>query len=67
MNLISFLPIIINRMRVYSSESIIKYFIIQRIGSGLFFFSLMFIFIYNINYLLMIRLFIKIGCPPFHL
>lgn len=66
-NLISFLPIIINRMRVYSSESIIKYFIIQRMGSSLLFFSLILIFAYNISYLIIIRLLIKIGCPPFHL
>nr|AIW06145.1 NADH dehydrogenase subunit 2 [Gaeana maculata] len=67
MNLISFLPIMMNSMSVYSSESMMKYFIIQSMGSGLFFFSLMFMFMYNINYLLMISLLIKMGCPPFHL
>ena len=66
-NLISFLPIIIDRMRVYTSESIIKYFIIQSIGSRLFFISIIFINIYNISYIIIVSLIIKIGCPPFHL
>nr|AWV83367.1 NADH dehydrogenase subunit 2 [Tanna japonensis] len=67
MNLISFLPIMMNSMSVYSSESMIKYFIIQSMGSSLLFFSLMFMFMYNMNYLMVISLLIKMGCPPFHL
>nr|AWV83250.1 NADH dehydrogenase subunit 2 [Hyalessa maculaticollis]ULO25729.1 NADH dehydrogenase subunit 2 [Hyalessa maculaticollis] len=66
-NLISFLPIMMNSVSVYSSESMIKYFIIQSLGSSLLFFSIMFMLIYNINYLLLISLLIKMGCPPFHL
>nr|AWV83380.1 NADH dehydrogenase subunit 2 [Yezoterpnosia nigricosta] len=66
-NLISFLPIMMNSMSVYSSESMMKYFIIQGMGSSLFFFSLMLMFVYDINYLMMISLLIKMGCPPFHL
>nr|AWV83393.1 NADH dehydrogenase subunit 2 [Yezoterpnosia vacua] len=66
-NLISFLPIMINSVSVYSSESMMKYFIIQGMGSSLLFFSLMLMFIYNMNYLMMISLLIKMGCPPFHL
>lgn len=68
-NLISFIPIIIDRMRVYSSESMIKYFIIQRIGSSLLFLSIIIgdIFIVFIEYFIIIRLIIKVGCPPFHI
>nr|AWV83211.1 NADH dehydrogenase subunit 2 [Euterpnosia chibensis] len=66
-NLISFLPIMMNSVSVYSSESMMKYFIIQGMGSSLLFFSLMLMFIYNMNYLMMISLLIKMGCPPFHL
>lgn len=68
-NLISFLPIITDRSRIYSSESIIRYFIIQRMGSRLLFLSIIlgndcFLFI---DYLIVFRLIIKIGCPPFHI
>nr|AWV83289.1 NADH dehydrogenase subunit 2 [Meimuna kuroiwae] len=66
-NLISFLPIMMNKMSIYSSESMIKYFIIQSMGSSLLFISIMFMFLYNINYLMMISLLISMGCPPFHL
>nr|AWV83315.1 NADH dehydrogenase subunit 2 [Meimuna oshimensis] len=66
-NLISFLPIMMNKMSIYSSESMIKYFIIQSMGSSLLFISIMFMFLYDINYLMMISLLIKMGCPPFHL
>nr|AWV83276.1 NADH dehydrogenase subunit 2 [Meimuna iwasakii] len=66
-NLISFLPIMMNKMSIYSSESMIKYFIVQSMGSSLLFISIMFMFLYNINYLMVISLLIKMGCPPFHL
>nr|ATF28643.1 NADH dehydrogenase subunit 2 [Pomponia linearis] len=66
-NLISFLPIMMNSMSVYASESMIKYFIVQSMSSGLFFMSIMYLTMYNINYLMMIGLLIKMGCPPFHM
>lgn len=68
-NLISFIPIIIDRIRVYSSESIIKYFIVQSIGSSLLFLSIIIgnVFIIFIEYFVITRLIIKIGCPPFHI
>nr|AWV83159.1 NADH dehydrogenase subunit 2 [Auritibicen bihamatus] len=66
-NLISFLPIMIDSVSVYSSESSIKYFIIQSMGSSLFFISIIFFNLFNIIYLTMLSLMIKIGCPPFHL
>nr|YP_010270135.1 NADH dehydrogenase subunit 2 [Karenia caelatata]UJX86996.1 NADH dehydrogenase subunit 2 [Karenia caelatata] len=66
-NLISFLPIMMNSLSMYSSESMIKYFIIQSMGSSLLFISIMILYLYNINYLMMVGLLIKMGCPPFHL
>nr|AWV83172.1 NADH dehydrogenase subunit 2 [Auritibicen japonicus] len=66
-NLISFLPIMIDSVSVYSSESSIKYFIIQSMGSSLFFISIIFVNVFNVIYLTMFSLMIKIGCPPFHL
>lgn len=66
MNIISFLPIMANKIRVYASESIIKYFIIQRMGSSLLLITIIINIIIDFNYLIMIRLIIKIGCPPFH-
>nr|YP_010179697.1 NADH dehydrogenase subunit 2 [Cryptotympana atrata]AWV83185.1 NADH dehydrogenase subunit 2 [Cryptotympana atrata]QUV77440.1 NADH dehydrogenase subunit 2 [Cryptotympana atrata] len=66
-NMISFLPIMIDSMSVYTSESMMKYFIIQSMGSSLFFISIVFMNIYNMMYITMISLLIKIGCPPFHM
>lgn len=68
-NLISFLPIITDRSRIYSSESIIRYFIIQRMGSRLLFMSIILVngYFAFIDYLIVFRLIIKIGCPPFHI
>nr|QBM08276.1 NADH dehydrogenase subunit 2 [Magicicada septendecim]QBM08289.1 NADH dehydrogenase subunit 2 [Magicicada septendecim] len=67
MNMVSFLPFMMNKMSVYSSESMIKYFIIQSMGS-----SLLFLFVvilgmsFQMKYFIMVSLMIKIGCPPFH-
>nr|AWV83198.1 NADH dehydrogenase subunit 2 [Cryptotympana facialis] len=66
-NMVSFLPIMIDSMSVYTSESMMKYFIIQSMGSSLFFISIIFMSIYNVMYITMISLLIKIGCPPFHM
>nr|AWV84316.1 NADH dehydrogenase subunit 2 [Chilecicada sp. PL492] len=68
-NLISFLPIMMDSVSVYSSESMIKYFIVQSMGSGLLFASIIINGIFDIlsNYTIMFSLLIKIGCPPFHM
>nr|AWV84134.1 NADH dehydrogenase subunit 2 [Tettigades ulnaria] len=68
-NLISFLPIMTDSSSIYSSESMISYFIIQSMGSSLLFLSIIlwndyFVFI---DYLIVFSLMIKIGCPPFHM
>ena len=67
MNMVSFLPFIMNKIRVYSSESIIKYFIIQRMGSRLLFpFVVILGILFQVKYFIMVSLIIKIGSPPFH-
>ena len=66
-NMVSFLTFIMNKMRVYSSESIIKYFIIQRMGSRLLFLSVVILrILFKVKYFIIISLIIKIGSPPFH-
>nr|WMV00453.1 NADH dehydrogenase subunit 2 [Rhodopsalta microdora] len=67
MNMISFLPIMANKMSIYASESMIKYFIIQSMGSSLLLMAIIINMMIDSNYLIMISLMIKIGCPPFHL
>lgn len=66
-NLISFLPSIIDRLKMFRSEYIIKYFIVQIIASGILFISIPLISSIEIILLILIRLITKIGCPPFHL
>nr|AWV83770.1 NADH dehydrogenase subunit 2 [Okanagana oregona] len=68
-NLISFIPIMMDSMSVYSSESMIKYFIVQSMGSSLLFLSIIIgnVFIIFMEYFVIISLMIKIGCPPFHM
>lgn len=69
-NLISFLPLIIESNSSISSSNIIKYFLIQTISS---FFVLFFILISRITILSLIRfnivlisILVKIGLPPYH-
>nr|WMV00324.1 NADH dehydrogenase subunit 2 [Maoricicada campbelli] len=66
MNMVSFLPIMANKMSIYASESMIKYFIIQSMGSSLLLMSIIISMMIDLNYMIMISLMIKIGCPPFH-
>nr|AWV84381.1 NADH dehydrogenase subunit 2 [Platypedia putnami] len=68
-NLISFLPIMMDSSSVYSSESMIKYFIVQSMGSGLLFLSIIISDMFSLfmSYTIMFSLMIKIGCPPFHM
>lgn len=77
-NLISFIPILINNNRKMRTERIIKYFIIQSLGSANFIFISIFLIsfnkwfilnsqINNIIYLIInSSLFLKIGAAPFH-
>nr|YP_009590110.1 NADH dehydrogenase subunit 2 [Magicicada septendecula]YP_009590123.1 NADH dehydrogenase subunit 2 [Magicicada tredecula]QBM09095.1 NADH dehydrogenase subunit 2 [Magicicada septendecula]QBM09108.1 NADH dehydrogenase subunit 2 [Magicicada septendecula]QBM09355.1 NADH dehydrogenase subunit 2 [Magicicada septendecula]QBM09381.1 NADH dehydrogenase subunit 2 [Magicicada septendecula]QBM09394.1 NADH dehydrogenase subunit 2 [Magicicada septendecula] len=67
MNMVSFLPFMMNKMSVYSSESMIKYFIIQSMGSSLLFLFVVILgMLFQVKYFIMISLMIKIGSPPFH-
>nr|AWV83796.1 NADH dehydrogenase subunit 2 [Cicadettana calliope] len=66
MNMISFLPIMANKMSIYASESMIKYFIVQSLGSSVLLMAVIINMMVDSNYLIMISLMIKIGCPPFH-
>nr|AWV83406.1 NADH dehydrogenase subunit 2 [Vagitanus terminalis] len=65
-NMVSYLPMMLEKTNMYSSESMIKYFIIQSIGSSLFFMSIIFIDMFMVIHIMLISLLIKIGCPPFH-
>lgn len=67
-SLISIIPLIISKL-VLSSESTIKYFIVQRISSSILMLGVLIIIIrgdYNYDYLLVSSLLIKIGVAPFH-
>nr|AWV84082.1 NADH dehydrogenase subunit 2 [Tettigades sp. 1 PL2017]AWV84095.1 NADH dehydrogenase subunit 2 [Tettigades sp. 1 PL2017] len=68
-NLVSFLPIMTDSSSIYSSESMISYFIIQSMGSSLLFLSIILLngYFSFIEYLIVFSLMIKIGCPPFHM
>nr|AWV84420.1 NADH dehydrogenase subunit 2 [Tettigades sarcinatrix] len=68
-NLISFLPIMSDSSSIYSSESMISYFIIQSMGSSLLFLSIILMnnYFLFIGHLIVFSLMIKIGCPPFHM
>nr|AWV83458.1 NADH dehydrogenase subunit 2 [Kikihia ochrina] len=66
MNMVSFLPMMANKMSIYSSESMIKYFIIQSMGSSLLLMTIIINMMIDLNYMIMVSLMIKIGCPPFH-
>nr|AWV84290.1 NADH dehydrogenase subunit 2 [Babras sonorivox] len=68
-NLISFLPIMMDSSSIYSSESMIKYFIIQSMGSSLLFLSIILGMEYCMfmSYFIMFSLMVKLGCPPFHM
>nr|AWV84277.1 NADH dehydrogenase subunit 2 [Alarcta quadrimacula] len=68
-NLVSFMPIMMDSSSIYSSESMIKYFIVQSMGSSLLFLSIILgqsYFMFS-EYIIVFGLMIKIGCPPFHM
>nr|YP_010586134.1 NADH dehydrogenase subunit 2 [Dolophilodes bellatulus]UZZ43883.1 NADH dehydrogenase subunit 2 [Dolophilodes bellatulus] len=66
-NLLSFIPLLyLNNL---SSESMIKYFIIQAMSSSLLLFSLIFMMIkynYMMTLILNLSIFMKLGSAPFH-
>lgn len=72
-NLISFLPILSNNYNSLENESILKYFLIQTIGSSIFLLSTLLNSIYLnnnifliINLLIILALLLKIAASPFH-
>nr|ATC73033.1 NADH dehydrogenase subunit 2 [Graphocephala sp. EMHAU-2015-Zz052315] len=66
-SLISFLPLMTSKNSL-SSESMMKYFIIQGMSSSLLMFGIMFMLmtVNFSNYIMMISLMLKIGMAPFH-
>ncbi len=69
-NLLAFIPVILESKSIVSSSNIIKYFLIQTITSLLIlFFIVPFSNKYESHYLsliFLIALFVKIGLPPYH-
>ena len=69
-NLISFLPLMLESDSNISSSNIIKYFLIQTITSLIILFSIIGFNLkfspLRINRLFLISLFVKIGLPPYH-
>nr|WFQ83156.1 NADH dehydrogenase subunit 2 [Qianguimon aflagellum] len=68
LNMMSFIPLITIKMNSYFSESALKYFLIQALGSTLFITSscLFLLFISLSSSLLLISLLLKLGSAPFH-
>nr|YP_010701983.1 NADH dehydrogenase subunit 2 [Huananpotamon koatenense]WCL18745.1 NADH dehydrogenase subunit 2 [Huananpotamon koatenense] len=68
LNMMSFIPLITIKMNFYFSESALKYFLIQALGSTLFVTSsCMFMsFTQTSTSLLLIALLLKLGTAPFH-
>nr|YP_009116308.1 NADH dehydrogenase subunit 2 [Limnephilus decipiens]BAQ19267.1 NADH dehydrogenase subunit 2 [Limnephilus decipiens] len=77
-NLISFIPIMINKNNNFSSESMMSYFLVQSISSANFLFSFMLIVSFTkwfnltslksltILFMMNISLLMKLGAAPFH-
>nr|BCD33881.1 NADH dehydrogenase subunit 2 [Amamiku amamensis]BCD33882.1 NADH dehydrogenase subunit 2 [Amamiku amamensis]BCD33883.1 NADH dehydrogenase subunit 2 [Amamiku amamensis] len=68
LNMISFIPLITIKMNSFLSESALKYFLIQALGSTLFIFSsCMFLSLTQLSpILLLMSLFLKLGSAPLH-
>nr|YP_010937770.1 NADH dehydrogenase subunit 2 [Ossuaria sichuanensis]WKW96217.1 NADH dehydrogenase subunit 2 [Ossuaria sichuanensis] len=68
LSLIAFLPLISGNL-IISSESSIKYFLIQSVSSSIFILALMMMleFMVMSNLLMMVSMLIKMGVAPFHL
>nr|ARH54650.1 NADH dehydrogenase subunit 2 [Scirtes orbicularis] len=71
-NLISFIPLISNEKNNFSSESSMKYFIVQALASTVLLFSILLLMLnkYNVMTIIFIMmnsaLFLKMGAAPFH-
>nr|UGS80360.1 NADH dehydrogenase subunit 2 [Kilauella sp. KispEL] len=77
LNMLSFVPLMVENKNILSNESALKYFLIQAVASSMFimfsvFNSFFYFLFFNFtffalqNFLLMIPLFIKLGAAPFH-
>nr|YP_009749703.1 NADH dehydrogenase subunit 2 [Sinolapotamon patellifer]QII91837.1 NADH dehydrogenase subunit 2 [Sinolapotamon patellifer] len=68
LNMMSFIPLITIKMNFYFSESALKYFLIQALGSALFITSscLFLSFLQISSLLLLTSLLLKLGSAPFH-
>nr|BCD33910.1 NADH dehydrogenase subunit 2 [Indochinamon kimboiense] len=68
LNMLSFIPLITIKMNSYLSESALKYFLIQALGSALFIMSsCMFLSFFQLSpSLLLASLLLKLGGAPFH-
>nr|YP_009642132.1 NADH dehydrogenase subunit 2 [Austruca lactea]QBZ78065.1 NADH dehydrogenase subunit 2 [Austruca lactea]QFG40129.1 NADH dehydrogenase subunit 2 [Austruca lactea] len=68
LNLMSFIPLISLKMSSYFSESALKYFLIQAMGSALLISSsFMFLsFMFSSLFLILFSLLLKMGSAPFH-
>nr|WRY72474.1 NADH dehydrogenase subunit 2 [Aguriahana wutyshana] len=67
-SLISFIPLMINKLTI-SSESMMKYFIVQSISSSMLMLGMLIMIMsgdYNYDYMLLTALLIKSGVSPFH-
>nr|YP_009973064.1 NADH dehydrogenase subunit 2 [Cancer pagurus]QNH68751.1 NADH dehydrogenase subunit 2 [Cancer pagurus] len=68
LNLMSFIPLMANKMNPYFSEAALKYFLVQALASTFIIMSssLLLIFIDLSYYLILMALLMKLGAAPFH-
>nr|YP_009271261.1 NADH dehydrogenase subunit 2 [Faxonius punctimanus]ANW09559.1 NADH dehydrogenase subunit 2 [Faxonius punctimanus] len=67
LNLLSFIPLISSSSNRYSSESILKYFLVQVLASIMIIFSALFILmVVNLKMVFSLSLMLKLGAAPFH-
>nr|ATV81519.1 NADH dehydrogenase subunit 2 [Cosmoscarta sp. TS-2017] len=69
-NLVSFIPLMLNKFNYYSSESMMKYFIIQSMGSMIMLMGIIMMSLKinnQLNTLIMCGLMTKLGIAPFHM
>nr|UZC55685.1 NADH dehydrogenase subunit 2 [Cambarus robustus] len=67
LNLLSFIPLISSSSNRYSSESILKYFLVQVLASIMIIFSALFILMMvNLSVVFSLSLLLKLGAAPFH-
>lgn len=68
LNLISFIPLIANKINPYFSEAALKYFLVQALASTFIIISSSLLLLFNdlSYYLILMALLIKLGSAPFH-